>query len=461
MKNQVKFMTVLSAAAIITAAAPNMTNFNSTATAFAAAKGWAQEETNWYFYDEDGYKETSTWKKKGSDWLYLNETGDVAVNQRIDEYYVSSDGRMVKNQWVSAEGEEEYDTPDSPGTGNWHYFGKDGKIVISKWMTIGDKTYYFGDEGQMMTGLVEINGETYYLGDENDGSRKTGWILLEDMTHETDDEEIWCYLDENGKMIKDQMDRKIGDYYYTFIDGQMQTGWVNLIEAGFVKPAVAPATDSDASASETAALSLKNFRYYDALEGGRRAIGWYTIEGAPGLSESDNTYTFYFKNGVAFHAAKPGLELFTINSKKYAFNEYGEMQTGLQQLAGDNGHNSTFYFNENGEMMTGKQTIYDEDSEENQTWYFITKGSLKGQGFHGERENQVYLNGLLQKADAELRYKAVTVGEKQYLVNTGGSIQKSSSASTSTAKPELGKGFKDIKDTNDTIWTVDSAGIIQ
>ena len=86
---------------------------------------------------------------------------------------------------------------------------------------------------------------------------------------------------------------------------------------------------------------------------------------------------------------------------------------------------------------------------------------LKGQGYHGERDNQVYLNGLLQKADPELRYEAVTVGEKRYLINTSGNIQKASSTSTSSAKPELGKGFKDIKDTNDTVWTVDSSGIIQ
>lgn len=137
------------------------------------------------------------------------------------------------------------------------------------------------------------------------------------------------------------------------------------------------------------------------------------------------------------------------------------MQTGIQVLTDDAGKEATYYFNENGIMQTGKQTIYDEDLEENQTWYFHAKGSLKGQGYHGERDNQVYLNGLLQKADPELRYEAVTVGEKRYLINTSGNIQKASSTSTSSAKPELGKGFKDIKDTNDTVWTVDSSGIIQ
>lgn len=455
MRKQTKFMAVLSAAAIMTAAAPMMTNYSGIYTSYAASKGWVEEDGSWYFYDEDGYKETNTWKKKDSEWFYLDENGDLAVSQRIDEYYVNSTGRMVKNQWVSVDNDEEYDSPDSPGGANWNYFGKDGKIVTSKWMTIGGKTYYFDEDGQMLTGLVEIDGFTYYLGNESDGARKTGWVLLEEMTNDTDDEGIWCYFDENGKMIMDQMDRKINGNYYTFIDGKMQTGWVNVAEAGFISSAAA-ATESEADSS----LSLKDFRYYDEENDGKRASGWFTIEGAPGINESDNEFTFYFKNGEAFHAEK-NLELFTINSNKYCFNNKGEMQTGIQVLTDDVGKEATYYFNENGIMQTGKQTIYDEDLEENQTWYFHAKGSLKGQGYHGERDNQVYLNGLLQKADPELRYEAVTVGEKRYLINTSGNIQKASSTSTSSAKPELGKGFKDIKDTNDTVWTVDSSGIIQ
>ena len=110
---------------------------------------------------------------------------------------------------------------------------------------------------------------------------------------------------------------------------------------------------------------------------------------------------------------------------------------------------------------TGKQTIYNDDLEENQIWYFQTKGSLKGQGYHGERDNQVYVNGLLKKADPELRYEPVSISEKRYLVNTSGTIQKATSSSSSASRPELGKGFKDIKDSNDTVWTVDTSGIIQ
>ena len=69
---------------------------------------------------------------------------------------------------------------------------------------------------------------------------------------------------------------------------------------------------------------------------------------------------FYFKKGAP-HYASQGLELFTIDSKKYAFNERGEMQTGLQQVNTGENETANFYFGEDGVMKTGKQVIYDEE----------------------------------------------------------------------------------------------------
>ena len=183
---------------------------------------------------------------------------------------------MAKNQWVSAENEISYGSPDSPDGGSWLYFGKDGKIVTAKWMSINGKTYYFDEDGLMQTGLLELDGQTYYLGEEDDGARKTGWILLETITKDTDDEDVWCYFDTEGRMIVNQMDRKIDNGYYTFIDGQMQTGWINVAEAGFVSSSTPSneAATTDNSATDT--VSLNDFRYYDPENGGRRASGWYT-----------------------------------------------------------------------------------------------------------------------------------------------------------------------------------------
>lgn len=135
--------------------------------------------------------------------------------------------------------------------------------------------------------------------------------------------------------------------------------------------------------------------------------------------------------------------------------------TGLQVVTTESGSTANYYFGDDGVMKTGKQTIYDEDLDENQTWFFLTEGGNKGQGFHGVRDNHVYRQGLRLDAERDLRYAPVELDGVQYLVNPSGTIQKASSSSKSDAKPELGKGFKDYKDSNDKIWTVNTSGVIQ
>ena len=39
---------------------------------------------------------TDTWKKHGNDWYYLDYDGNVAVSQRVDEYYVDDDALYEK-----------------------------------------------------------------------------------------------------------------------------------------------------------------------------------------------------------------------------------------------------------------------------------------------------------------------------------------------------------------------------
>ena len=112
-------------------------------------------------------------------------------------------------------------------------------------------------------------------------------------------------------------------------------------------------------------------------------------------------------------------------------------------------------------MKTGKQTIYDEDLGEAQNWLFHAEGSKKGQGYHGLRDGILYVYGKRQDATADQRYAPADLNGVTYLVGTAGNVQKASASSTSSEKPELGRGYKDIKDANGKIWTVNTAGIVQ
>ena len=406
-------------------------------TVYAQEKtGWVEEAAGeWKYYDSEGYMLTDSWKKQGNDWYYLNEEGNVAVSQQIDEYYVDETGKRVSNTWLSIDNEEWFD--DAP-LNYWFYYGKNGRMVTDKWMSIDGHWYYFDGEGHMLTGLQEVGENTYYFGE--DGARKYGWFLLEETDESLDRESSWFYFDKSGKMLVDETDKKIDGAYYTFVDGRMQTGWV--------------LTDKEAAKEDSAA----GYQYYN--EDGKRASGWLTIVGVDGVAGEDEEFSFYFKNGKPY-CAETGIQVFSVNSKKYGFNTRGEMQTGLQTVTREDGVTGTCYFGEDGIMRVGRQTIYDEDLGENQVWYFSTDGSNKGMGYTGIRDNVIYDGGLRLEADADLRLAPVTFEDSQYLVNTSGQIQKASSSSQSKKNPDLGKGFKDYEDLNDKIWTVDTQGIIQ
>ena len=112
-------------------------------------------------------------------------------------------------------------------------------------------------------------------------------------------------------------------------------------------------------------------------------------------------------------------------------------------------------------VKTGKQAIYNEETGETENWFFHTDGDKKGQGYHGLRDGILYVYGKRQDATADQRYAPADLNGVTYLVGTTGNVQKASASSTSSAKPELGRGYKDIKDANGKIWTVDTTGIVQ
>ena len=233
MKKHLKLMAVLSAAGVLTVAAPELGLISTAATAYAKVVGWVEENGSWKFYDDNDSYVTDAWKKRGEDWYYLNEDGEVATNAQIDEYYVDESGKRVSDKWISMANEEFWDSADAPET-LWHYYGKNGKEVISKWQKINDNLYYFNDQGEMMTGKVEIEGSTYYLGEVNDGVMKTGWIKLENDSEDLDETHSWYYFDKSGHMVNNQVDKKIDGNYYTFVNGIMQTG------TSFLKPPLLP-----------------------------------------------------------------------------------------------------------------------------------------------------------------------------------------------------------------------------
>lgn len=409
---------------------------------YAAADGWTKERSNWYYY-ANGRQVENEWRKGDSgNWFYLGDDGAMLTNSWVDsEYYVNEQGAMVREEWrkLYRPGDDENDVESEE---RWFYFQGTGKCVSDTWKKIYGKWYHFEDDGAMSYGWYDQGN--YYLGSIDDGAMKSGWLYLEDdETMTRDIGESWYWFNSSGEKASEVVDKKIAGKYYCFDKlGRMLYGWVDV-------NALLKEDENGAS------NSLSDYQYYGAEDDGARVTGWRQMEGPENyFGDSDETSWFYFKDGKPFFA-DDGLELViaTINGQKYCFNQYGELQYGLQEIVytdkDGNEELKTYYFGKKGDgaMKTGKQNVDNEEDGGTDVYYFTTGGTRKGQGITDIRDGCIYLDGKRLDADKSLRYQVVTNGIDTCLVNTSGKIQKA---------PE-GKE-KTFKDADGNVFTVNDKG---
>jgi glucan-binding YG repeat protein len=445
MNRKQKTMAVLSAAALLTVGA--------SMTAFAA--GWEKDDEGiWHYYDSDGDMVTDEWAKDGSNWYYLDEDGNMLTDSWVDDdYYVGSDGAMLVNQWIKTLGsDEEDDDPEDSGE-HWYYFGSKGKKVTDDSKKINGKTYYFDEDGKMLYGWHEDeDGNVYYLGSEDEGWRaESQWLWLEkpgvnyddddddtedilDCTDDDDcDDEGWYWFQASGKMYNGSSKKKINGYYFLFNEhGQMLYEWIN-------GTAVSVGSNAQLDGIATAgSASISQMLYYQTNgtdpTDGSRYTGWVEIDGSEDVGTDDETDWYYFDKGEAKHADlsasdntgltdDDGNQVYMmrekINGKYFAFNQNGQMQTGLQYIGGN-----MYYFDDDGYQQTGKLSSVEEEDGDTYYYYFQTTSNGNGKGIDGVKDNYLYFLG--KRLEAEDDYRVYNLYGSYYLVNSKGKIQKSS-----------------------------------
>ena len=478
MRKQTKLVAVLSASALLALGA-SMTSY---------AAGWTEENGTWVYYDNDGYAVTDEWRRSGNYWFWLNSDGEMATNELIEDdgdyYYVDSNGAMVTNRWIQLENEDMDDENDSEYV--WYYFQNNGKAYTASegdsvsFKTINGKKYTFDDEGQMLWGWVDSNGDRvtddegwkegmYYCGTADDGAQVTGWAQLHvvddevetrfDRTQDEEEQDYWFYFNTNGKRVEaDEAE-----------DGKYVTKTINGNKYAFDKDGVMAFewNDGFASAAEDATdpiATVADWQYYNDRTAGNRAKGWFYEVPSQNLHESEYddgaAHWYYAKNDGTLYTNV----IKTINGKKYAFNGYGEMLSGLQAIRTNSDGIITwsqkideeseiddyidvnadaktevdydiYYFGDgdDGAMKLNTQNI-DIDGEV-YSFYFVKSGENKGKGFGTPTvydsytlskdynngagltvddsrvydDKAVYANGLKVTADSDLRYQAVDV----------------------------------------------------
>jgi len=383
-----------------------------------------------------------------------------------DEYYVGADGAMLVNQWAKTASEDAVDDPDEDGD-HWFYFGSKGKKVSNDKKKIGGKTYFFNEDGEMRDGWYEAeNGDVYYLGEEDEGWRaENQWLWLERPTDEdaddnewsdpddeckvSCDDEGWYWFGSDGKMFRDASKKKTinGKHYYFNEHGQMLYEWINTKDGNTIDGVVAEeqkaTLDSLEEATPSEAQKVKSdtvgdMRYANQVEDGSRTNGWYEIEGSQDARSDGDTDWYFFDDGKA-EKANMNKDRVTVagtnavdsdgnavyrarikcDGKYFCFNEYGQMQTGLQWIGG-----YLYYFDSNGYMKTGKVADVEEENSDVYTYYFETKSGGNGRGLRGLKDGYLYWNGKRLEADDD--YALYEVNGNTYLVNSKGKVQKSS-----------------------------------
>ena len=172
-----------------------------TEVTFSSGLGWNRGSKGWWFKNADG-----SYPKDG-----LKELGGFL-------YYFDEEGYCITNTWKEIDGE-------------WYRFGSDGAALFD-WQKINGKWYSFNISYQMRHDYYlviyipafageELKYEVYYL--DSDGAMATGWQYIRGE---------WRYFNSSGVMQTDWVNVS-GKWYY-FEKGKkeenvkMITGWKQI-----------------------------------------------------------------------------------------------------------------------------------------------------------------------------------------------------------------------------------------
>ncbi len=355
--------------AVLSAAA--LLALGASMTSFAA--GWEKDEEGiWHYYDSDDEMVTDEWKKDAGKWFYLDEDGDMLTNDWVDDdYYVGEDGAMIVNGWVKA------------------------------------------------------------MDDEDDDDLET--VL--GCTEEDDcDDEGWYWFGSSGKVCHQVAKKKINGRYYMFNEhGQMLYEWIDK-DTQITLSSNAQLDDStwNASATELGRKpKVENLIYYNEVEDGSRANGWYQIDGAKDLDNDGDTDWYYFDDGDVQYAdggekdfatydddGKVFVQRIKIDGKYFAFNDQGQMQDGLQYVRADHGF---YYFDSDGYQKTGRVSNVECDDDDYRLWLYNgdiyltnNKGKIQkaktGKKFDIENAG-IEQDDVLVKTDSNGKVEYITLNE--------------------------------------------------
>ena len=358
------------------------------------------------------------------------------VNERGQQVYQNDNGSVATNTWIKM---------NQNGRTEWYYATANGSLKQDGWQKIGDSYYYFDGNGMMQTGWVQ--DDKYYC-DPSSGRMVTGWKLLplpEGVSaaegRKSINNNYWFYFNEStGEKLYARDERvvikTIGNASYGFDEnGIMVIGWAQTADGN----------------PEIAGYSFFADKTEGKLKLGQRITeSWYATVGPEGDNASlstGNVEWFYFKNNGHPAAGNGSVyEVQRIGDKRYLFNEKGNPVYGIQKGKTSSNAAEAFYYcgknKDDSSVKTGKMNLVDGEGEVI-TCYFENSGK----GVTGVKQDYVYYNGRLQKAEKGTHYQKITLPgqNRSYVINESGRIMKSRTK---------------YRDADGSKWSVNASGVI-
>ncbi|MBR3364652.1 MAG: hypothetical protein IKG53_07245 [Solobacterium sp.] len=123
------------------------------------------------------------WNEDSGGIVYINRNGSIVRNDWVssdgDTYYMGSDSKPVKGMAVIDRKTYFFDTGGHLVTDGW--FSSEGKryyiqngSMLKGWHTLFDQNYYFNGDGSMHTGWLKTGKGNFYL--QENGTMASGWI---------------------------------------------------------------------------------------------------------------------------------------------------------------------------------------------------------------------------------------------------------------------------------------------
>ena len=336
----------------------------------------AEYGTETFYFDKEGkviYGWVDTVAYEQADDADVNESADGNYLENL--VYTNERGARVQKSWFKAyEPKVNVEEDDLDGvTQKWYYAKSLGNPVTGKASNIDGETYFFTNEGIMLTGWVGFDGTDYKSIDDKNAAAISAQTTIQDVY-------FACTVDGHVKKNKWIYEWSTDNFYNADPDVAKDYFWLGKDGKVFV-----PQNATEANAVE-------------------------------------------FVSGGYDDATDSNAEFKTINNNVFLFNEDGEMMSGLVKVGSDR---DLFYLGgaHDGARKIGAQTIAD-DMGDSYKFYFGTEddnGYEMGVAVTGAKNGKLYNNGILVVANNEYKYQEVIADNGlSYIVNKSGSIQTSS-----------------------------------